>query len=54
MEDSRSGILSASRAGMRVIALPNALYPPGDEALAHARVVISSPDELTAGLVEAL
>ena len=54
VEDSRSGILSASRAGMRVIALPNALYPPGDEALAHARVVISSPDELTAGLVEAL
>ncbi len=54
VEDSNSGILSASRAGLRVVAIPNALYPPGEDALAHARAVIRSPDELTQELVEAL
>ncbi len=52
VEDSHSGILSASRARMRVIALPNPLYPPGEDALARADVVIRSPDELTVELVE--
>lgn len=54
VEDSHNGILSAKRAGMRVIALPNPRYPPGDEALAEADVVLSSPDELTPELVASL
>ncbi len=53
IEDSGNGILSASRAGMRVIALPNPVYPPDEAALALADVVVRSPDELTAGLIEA-
>jgi hypothetical protein len=39
---------------MRVIALPNPQFPPGEDALAHAQTVIRSPDELTPELLEAL
>ncbi len=39
---------------MRVIALPNPQFPPGDDALAQAHVVIRSPEELTQELVESL
>ena len=38
VEDSHSGIRSAHAAGMRVIAIPNASYPPDAEALALADV----------------
>jgi hypothetical protein len=37
---------------MRVIAIPNPTYPPGDEALAEANVVLSSLDELTPEIVD--
>ena len=47
VEDSHAGIASAKAAGMRVIALPNPAYPPGDEALAQADLVLESLDELT-------
>jgi beta-phosphoglucomutase-like phosphatase (HAD superfamily) len=47
VEDSHSGIRSARAAGMRVIAIPNASYPPDDEALSAADVVLASLDELT-------
>jgi HAD superfamily hydrolase (TIGR01509 family) len=47
IEDSHSGIRSASAAGMRVVAIPNAHYPPGEDALAEADVVLGSLDELT-------
>ena len=40
VEDSHSGIRSAHAAGMRVIAIPNASYPPDAEALALADVVL--------------
>jgi HAD superfamily hydrolase (TIGR01509 family) len=46
IEDSYNGIRSARAAGMRVVAIPNAHFPPG-EALAEADVVVSSLDELT-------
>src|SRR5918996_1134540 len=46
VEDSRSGIRSARAAGMRVIAIPNASFPPDDEALAEADVVLASLAEL--------
>ena len=51
VEDSHNGIRSAKSAGMRVIAVPNASYPPDAEALAQADVVIRSLDELTPELV---
>jgi HAD superfamily hydrolase (TIGR01509 family) len=53
VEDSSSGIRAASSAGMQVIALPNAHYPPDPGALALAGAVIRSMDELV-GTVETL
>jgi HAD superfamily hydrolase (TIGR01509 family) len=50
IEDSHNGIRSARAAGMRVIAIPNPHFPPGD-ALREADVVANSPDELTPELV---
>jgi HAD superfamily hydrolase (TIGR01509 family) len=52
VEDSRSGILSARAAGMRVVAIPNMRFPPGEDALAAADVVIPSIGELTPDVVE--
>jgi HAD superfamily hydrolase (TIGR01509 family) len=52
VEDSHSGIASAKAAGMRVLAIPNASYPPGDEALALADETLSSLDELTPARIE--
>ena len=47
VEDSHAGIRSAKTAEMRVVAIPNATYPPDDEALELADVVVGSLDELT-------
>ena len=52
VEDSNNGILAAKAAGMRVLAIPNRHFPPGDEALARADVVLDSLTELTAEAVE--
>jgi HAD superfamily hydrolase (TIGR01509 family) len=52
IEDSRNGILAAKAAGMRVIAIPNRHFPPGEEALAQADAVLGSLAELTAEAVE--
>jgi HAD superfamily hydrolase (TIGR01509 family) len=51
VEDSANGLRSAHAAGMRVLALPNAHYPPAPDALALADVVLASPGELTPELV---
>jgi HAD superfamily hydrolase (TIGR01509 family) len=51
IEDSSNGIRAAHAAGMRVIALPNAHYPPAPDALALAAAVVASPDRLTPELV---
>ncbi len=51
VEDSHNGIRSARAAGMAVIAVPNALFPPGEEALAEAHVVLASLAELDAEAV---
>jgi len=51
VEDSHNGIRSAKAAGMRVIAIPNQHYPPGEEALALADVTLSSLAELTPSIV---
>jgi len=48
VEDSHNGIRSAKAAGMHVVAVPNPHYPPDDEALALADVVVASIGELQA------
>jgi HAD superfamily hydrolase (TIGR01509 family) len=52
IEDSHNGILAARAAGLRVIAIPNHEFPPGEEALDAADVVLGSLDELTPDVVE--
>jgi HAD superfamily hydrolase (TIGR01509 family) len=52
VEDSHAGIASAKAAGMRVIAIPNAAYPPGEEALDLADVRLASLDQLTPERIE--
>jgi HAD superfamily hydrolase (TIGR01509 family) len=54
IEDSQNGILSAAAAGMRVVAIPNRRFPPAEEALAQADVVLDSLDELTPETVSRL
>ena len=52
IEDSHNGILAAKAAGMRVIAIPNRHFPPDEQALGQADVVLDSPAGLTAEAVE--
>jgi HAD superfamily hydrolase (TIGR01509 family) len=52
IEDSHSGIRSARAAGMTVIAIPNASFPPDEESLAAADVVVHGLDDLTPELVD--
>ena len=52
VEDSENGILAAKAAGMRTIAIPNPHYPPHEDALAAADVVLASIEELTPVAVE--
>jgi HAD superfamily hydrolase (TIGR01509 family) len=47
IEDSAAGIRAGKNAGMRVIAVPNAEFPPAAEAVALADVVLSRIGELT-------
>jgi HAD superfamily hydrolase (TIGR01509 family) len=47
VEDSRNGIRSGHAAGLRVVAIPNAEFPPDEESLALADVVLRSLAELT-------
>ena len=51
IEDSSNGIRSAHAAGMRIVVVPNRLYPPAADALALADVVIGSLHELSEALV---
>lgn len=53
VEDSTNGILAAKAAGMRVLTIPNSHFPPGEDALARADVVLAGLDELTPAAVEA-
>jgi HAD superfamily hydrolase (TIGR01509 family) len=46
VEDSHNGIRSAKAAGMRVVAVPNAHFPPDAESLALADVVVQSVVEV--------
>ena len=51
VEDSGNGIRAAHAADMRVLAIPNRRYPPPDDALALADVVLDSIDELVPEVV---
>ena len=51
VEDSHAGIRSAKSAGMRVVAIPNAAYPPDPEALSLADTVVRSLDDLTVDVI---
>jgi beta-phosphoglucomutase-like phosphatase (HAD superfamily) len=53
IEDSHNGILAARAAGLRVIAIPNHEFPPGEEALGAADVVLGALDELTPDVIAA-
>jgi HAD superfamily hydrolase (TIGR01509 family) len=54
VEDSSNGLRSAAAAGMAVVAVPNAAFPPDPDALALAGAVLGSIDELDAELVSRL
>jgi len=52
IEDSANGIRSAHAAGMRVIAIPNAAFPPPADVLELAHAVLRSVSGLTPDAVE--
>jgi HAD superfamily hydrolase (TIGR01509 family) len=52
VEDSGNGIRSAKSAGMHVIAIPNPHFPPPEDVLSEAAVVLESLAELTPDAVE--
>ena len=53
VEDSASGLRSAHAAEMRVVAIPNAAFPPPADALALADLVLGSISELDREAVSA-
>jgi HAD superfamily hydrolase (TIGR01509 family) len=54
IEDSSNGLRSAAAAGFTVIAIPRPEYPPAPDALASARLVLSSLTNLTVDTLTAL
>ena len=54
VEDSSNGLHSAAAAGLRVIAIPQAEYPPDADARAQASLVLPGLAELTTDAVAAL
>lgn len=54
IEDSSNGIRSAAAAGLQVIAIPHQAFPPAQDALALAAVVVGNLDEVTPDLVAGL
>ena len=53
IEDSTNGIRAGVAAGMTVIAVPNAHFPPDDDVLRTASVVVPALSDITVELVEA-
>ncbi len=53
VEDSENGVRSAAAAGMCVAVIPNRVFPPSEEALSLADVVLDSLAELTPEAIEA-
>jgi beta-phosphoglucomutase-like phosphatase (HAD superfamily) len=51
IEDSSNGLRAAASAGLAVIAVPNQAFPPSDDALALADVVLSSVGDVTVDII---
>ena len=51
IEDSSNGLRAAAAAAMVVVAVPNRDFPPAEDALALADLVLESLDELTAASI---
>ncbi|MFG1610531.1 HAD family hydrolase [Actinoplanes sp. NPDC049265] len=47
IEDSSNGLRAVAAAGMTVVCVPHGVYPPADDALAHASLVVPSLAELS-------
>jgi HAD superfamily hydrolase (TIGR01509 family) len=54
IEDSGNGLRAAAAAGLAVIAVPNPHYPPAEDALALAGVVVATVADVTPELVRQL
>jgi HAD superfamily hydrolase (TIGR01509 family) len=54
VEDSANGLKAAHGAGMVVVAIPNAVYPPPADAVVLADVVLASIEELDRPFIESL
>ncbi len=54
VEDSSKGLRAAAAAGLTVIAVPRPAYPPAEDALALARLVLPGLAELTPDAILAL
>lgn len=54
VEDSSNGLRSAAAAGMAVVAVPNAAYPPDRDALRLARARVANVADVTPALVAGL
>jgi HAD superfamily hydrolase (TIGR01509 family) len=52
VEDSSNGLRAGAAAGMLVIAVPNREFPPAEEELALASLVVDSVGELTPELID--
>ena len=52
IEESENGIRAAKAAGMLVIAIPNPHFPPAEDALTQADVLLRSPEELAPEVVQ--
>jgi HAD superfamily hydrolase (TIGR01509 family) len=52
IEDSTNGLKAARAAGMRVVAIPNAHFPPAPEALETADIVLDGLAELTPAVLD--
>jgi HAD superfamily hydrolase (TIGR01509 family) len=54
IEDSSNGLRSAAAAGLGVLAVPHAVFPPSEDALVLADVIVDSLDEITLDLVASM
>jgi beta-phosphoglucomutase-like phosphatase (HAD superfamily) len=54
VEDSSNGLRSAHAAGLAVVALPHAAFPPAAEALALARTTVHALADVTVELINSL
>jgi HAD superfamily hydrolase (TIGR01509 family) len=52
IEDSTNGLLAARAAGMRVVAVPRATFPPDPEALAAADAIVPALAALTVAVID--